>query len=175
MKPNIFIGSSAEGIAIAEAIERHLQHKFEVTVWKSGVFNLSSTTIDDLLEKLSESDFGIFVFSADDLATIGESNYSIARDNVLYELELYTGRLGGFHTFIITPSISPLEFHLPSDLIGITVGQYDPKRGNLLSAVSPFCGQLKDQVFNSKYTFNGKWSFSWEVKNSANYPDTVVG
>jgi hypothetical protein len=175
MKPELFIGSSVEGLNITEAIEQDLQHRFIVTSWKSGVFNLGSNALDDLLEQLSKSDFGIFVFTADDITKIRAKAYSTVRDNVLYELGLYTGKLGRRNTFIIKPSTTPEEFHLPTDLIGISIGTFDVTRDNKNAAVSPFCGQIKSQVFNSdKYIFNGKWRLTWEVKNSKNYPEQIT-
>jgi predicted nucleotide-binding protein len=101
MKPELFIGSSVEGLEIAEAIEQDLQHKFIVTPWKSGVFNLGNHALDDLLQQLDRSDFGVFVFSPDDITKIRQQEYSTARDNVLYELGLYTGKLGRKNAFII--------------------------------------------------------------------------
>jgi hypothetical protein len=171
MKPELFIGSSVEGLKIAEAIETKLNHEFNVTLWTDGVFNLSNTTIDDLLEKLNKSDFGIFVFSDDDITKIRNKDYLTTRDNVIYELGLYTGKLGRYNTFIIKPSSSE-NFHLPSDLIGINIGEYDRnKLDNTVSAVSIFCSSIKRQVKNNpKYVLNGKWEFIWEVEDSQNYP-----
>ena len=55
-KPRLFIASSAESLPIAEAVNVNLDHEFEVTIWKNGTFRLSSTTIDDLVEKSSAVD-----------------------------------------------------------------------------------------------------------------------
>jgi len=175
MKPELFIGSSVEGLNIAEAIQTKLQYQFNVDLWTDGVFNIGNTTIDDLLEKLNRSDFGIFVFSDDDISKIRGVEYSIARDNVLYELGLYTGKLGRLNTFIIKPSESN-SLHLPSDLNGIYIGTYDSsKLNNPESSVSVFCSQIKRQVFdNTKYGLNGKWNFSWDVQGSNNYLQTMI-
>jgi hypothetical protein len=175
MKPELFIGSSVEGLEIAEAIERNLQFKFNVTIWTNGVFDIGSTTIDDLIKRLDKSDFGIFIFTPDDVTKIRGTQYTTARDNVLYELGLYTGKLGRYNTFIIKPSELAPDFHLPTDLTGIYIGNYNSQRlSEMDSAVSPFCSQIKKQILNnSKYVLNGKWKFSWEVKNSTTYPDTI--
>lgn len=65
MKPKIFIGSSREGVHIADAVHANLTYDAECTVWKDGVFQLSQNTLADLVRVLRDSDFGVFVFSPD--------------------------------------------------------------------------------------------------------------
>ena len=175
MKPQLFIGSSVEGLSIAEAIQTKLNHQFNIDLWTDGVFNIGNTPIDDLIGQLNKSDFGIFVLSDDDVSKIRGTEYSTVRDNVLYELGLYTGKLGRYNTFIIKPSESS-DLHLPSDLMGIYISTYDSSKGdNFESAVSTFCSQIKRQVFNNtKYVLNGKWKFSWEVIDSNNESETIA-
>lgn len=69
-KPRLFIASSVESLAIAEAVNVNLDHEFEVTLWKNGTFKLSSSVIDDLLEKSSCVDFALFIFAPDDIVTL---------------------------------------------------------------------------------------------------------
>lgn len=174
MKPELFIGSSVEGLQIAEAIQTKLQHEFNIDLWTDGIFNVGNTTIDDLIEKLNKTDFGLFVFSDDDISNIRGAEYTSVRDNVLYELGLYTGKLGRYNTFIIKPSVTN-DLRLPSDLSGIYIGTYNSsKLDNPESAVSVFSSQIKRQVFdNTKYVLNGKWDFSWNLKDSENDPQTI--
>jgi predicted nucleotide-binding protein len=70
VNPKIFIGSSSEALQFARAIHAELQDVAECTVWKDGAFGLSAQTVESLVKNLRESDFGIFVFSADDIVTI---------------------------------------------------------------------------------------------------------
>jgi hypothetical protein len=177
MKPKLFIGSSVEGLIIAENIKVKLDYNFDIDVWNEGVFGIGNTTIDDLLKKLEESDFGIFVFTPDDKAVIRNLSLDVVRDNVLYELGLYTGKLGRKNSFIITSDNLPKNFHLPSDLIGINLGTYKATlaSSNPESAVSTFCTKLKSQIFNpSKYPLGGKWLFTWEIQKSANYSGPIT-
>lgn len=144
-KPRIFIASSVESLDVADAINVNLEHQAEVTVWKNG-FKLSSTSIDSLVEKSAIMDFAIFIFTPDDLATIRDQSKYIVRDNVLFELGLFTGTLGKDRCFIVKPR--DVELHFPTDLLGLTPADYDGDRsdGDLASAVNYPCVLIKKQV-----------------------------
>ena len=75
MKPRIFIGSSVEGLTAAYSVQQNLTHDAEITVWDQGVFELSKTTIESLMNVLKQSDFGIFIFSPDDISKIRNKEY----------------------------------------------------------------------------------------------------
>lgn len=140
MKPKVFIGSSREGIPIANALHVNLTREAECTVWKDGVFNPSSVTLNDLIRVLRSSDFGIFVFSPDDIATIRDNTDPVVRDNVLFELGLFVGRLGIERCYFLIPD-NCKDLHLPTDLLGVTPGTYEGTRSdkNWTAAVNPFC------------------------------------
>lgn len=143
MKPKIFIGSSFEGRLVASAINAGLQYTAESKVWTHGVFNLSEATASTLMREVRESDFGVFVFSADDSANIRGKFLSVPRDNVIYELGLFSGALGPERCFFVTPMDT--EIHLPSDLLGMTAGCYETVRSdqNIDSAVAPVCHKIE--------------------------------
>ena len=145
-KPRLFIASSAESLAIAEAVNVNLDHEFEVTVWKNGTFKLSSSTIDDLIEKSSSVDFALFIFAPDDIATIRSRKEHIVRDNVLFEMGLFIGAIGKERSFILKPRNE--EMHLPTDLLGTTPADYDANRsdGDLVSATNRACSLIKSEV-----------------------------
>jgi hypothetical protein len=169
LKPTLFIGSAREAIPIVQALEKNLQTHFNVIPWTNGIFKLGSTTLEDLLKTLDKSDFGIFLFTPDDASTIREKKYTIVRDNVIFELGLYIGRLGRKHGFILTPEKLPQDFHLASDLIGTTVGKFDNLKTSK-EAILEFCKQLKTQIFNPEgFNLKGKWIFQWNVR-SKRYP-----
>ncbi len=146
MKPRIFIGSSVEGLTAAYSIQQNLTYDAEVTVWDQGVFELSSTTIESLMEILEKVDFGVFVFSDDDVTKIRNVEKNTVRDNVLFEFGLFVGKLGRKRVFFVTPMNADL--HIPTDLLGITAGKYDTQREDesLQAATGPVSHQIRQII-----------------------------
>jgi hypothetical protein len=146
MKPRIFIGSSSEGKSLADAIHSELQSEAECTVWTQGVFGLSESNIEALKRQVDTSEFGIFVFSSDDAVTKRGKLFSAPRDNVVYELGLFSGALGWERCFFVTPAGA--DIHLPTDLLGMTAGEYEIGRrdDNLQAAVAPFCTKVRNKI-----------------------------
>jgi hypothetical protein len=144
MRPEVFVGSSSESLAIAEAAQLNLQADADVTVWTQGMFTLSQSTMDGLIQRASKSDFAVFVFGRDDVTRMRGRDYVTARDNVVFETGLFAGSLGMSRTFILRPRGGD-ELRLPSDLLGITTAAYDSDRpdGNLTAALGPACTQIR--------------------------------
>lgn len=161
MKPRIFIASSVEGMAVADALEIGLQHDGACTAWHQA-FPLSQNTIDTLLRRCAENDFAIFVFSPDDRVTIRGSKYDIARDNILFESGLFMGMRGKSRMFIVMPDGNP-SFHLPSDLFGVTPATYDCDRaktepkGALGAAVAEIRLAIKDSLWSQRRLDVRRW------------------
>ncbi|WP_170289484.1 TIR domain-containing protein [Brucella pituitosa] len=147
MKPKVFIGSSSEGLSIANAIHSNLTRQAECTVWDKGVFIPSTSTLSSLINTLRTSDFGIFVFSPDDITIMREMTNPTVRDNVIFELGLFIGRLGAERCYFLVPENAG-TMHLPSDLAGITPLVYENNRsdGNLTAALNPACMQIGNQL-----------------------------
>ena len=145
-KPRLFIGSSVEGLSIADAVNLNLDHSAEITIWRNGTFDLSSTALDSLIKKALNVDFSLFVFSPDDLAVIRSENKAVVRDNVLFELGLFIGSIGKERCFILKPR--GVDLHFPTDLIGITAADYQPDRSDsdVASAVAAACSLVKMQM-----------------------------
>ena len=97
--PSVFIGSSSEGLDVAREVEMHLQTDALTTIWKDGVFGLGSGTLEALMNALDQFDFAIMVLSPDDLLESRGTSYSSPRDNVIFELGLFMGRLGRGRNF----------------------------------------------------------------------------
>jgi Predicted nucleotide-binding protein containing TIR-like domain len=143
-RPAVFIGSSVEGLDVAYAIQENLHHDAEVTVWPQGVFDLTQTALKSLTKMLEKADFGIFVFTPDDRIRLRKKALSAVRDNVVFELGLFIGKLGVDRTFVVIPDDAK-DLHIPTDLTGVTPGKFDPKRNdrNLSAALGPFCNRVR--------------------------------
>jgi len=146
-KPSIFIGSSKEGLNVAKAIQQNLDPSAYVTLWTQNVFNLSATIIETLIKSLNKYEFAIFIFTPDDYTNIRGNLYSTVRDNVIFETGLFIGKLGKEKVFFITPK-GQSDLHLPTDLLGVIKGEYDPNwpNGNLVAATGAFCSQVEKQI-----------------------------
>ena len=141
--PRLFLGCSAESLVVAQEIQLGLKHdKINAVVWTNGVFGPSSITIDALLTEVNESDFAVFVFSPDDKVVSRKHQYSAPRDNTIFELGLFMGRLERNRTFIVKEHSSDVK--IPTDLLGITPLTYVYRDGeDLTAAVATVCTDLR--------------------------------
>ena len=128
----IFIGSSSEGLRVAEHINRYLMRLPLVPrLWSQGVFECSKTTIEDLMRINSEVDFAVLVLTGDDV-TKGRGTKKVSpRDNVIFELGLFMGALRRERTYIVANKMVDLK--IPTDLLGVTYLPYANKRGRSLA------------------------------------------
>jgi hypothetical protein len=147
MKPRLFIGSSTENLEVARAIEDQLRNDADCNIWDQDIFNLSSATLTDLLAALDNSDFGVFVLSGDDKVLSRGQELVSPRDNVVFELGLFMGRLGPNRTFIVRPQ-RVVNLKWLSDLAGISAALYDQDRiaNEPQAAVGPACNQIRRHI-----------------------------
>ena len=137
MKPRIFIGSSNERRQLASALATAMGPFALGVPWLGDVFKLGQGTVASLETEAATSDFAVFVFAADDAVRMRGEEYRVARDNVVYELGLFSGALRSDRCYILVAEREDL--HLPSDLRGLTLGTYDPAhKDELVNAVTPF-------------------------------------
>lgn len=123
-RPTVFIGSSREGLPIAESIQVNLDQCADVVLWSQGVFGLSDGTLSSLVNALDAFDFAILVLTPDDTAIVRDDAVSQPRDNVLFELGLFMGGLGRDRCFVVYDRTSQIK--LPSDLAGVTAATFQP-------------------------------------------------
>jgi hypothetical protein len=125
-KKKIFIGSSSEELSIAEKVRDQLQPNFDVTIWNekvwdTSVFKINQNFLADLLKASLQFDFGILIGTTDDKVIFRGEEVMQPRDNVIFELGLFTGRLGTSKcAFLIEKDVKLL-----SDFKGLTLAYFD--------------------------------------------------
>ncbi len=118
-----------------------------MTVWDQDVFKPSWYTLESLESQLGVSDFGVFLFTPDDSAKIRGEDHRITRDNVLIELGMFVGALGRKRALIVKPR-GAADLHLPTDVAGLTLIEYDASRrdDNWVAAVSTACSKIAEAI-----------------------------
>jgi hypothetical protein len=125
-KKKIFIGSSSEELSIAEKVRDQLNPNFDVTIWNekvwdTAVFKINQNFLADLLKASLQFDFGILIGTTDDKVIFRGEEIMQPRDNVIFELGLFTGRLGTSKcAFLIEKDVKLL-----SDFKGLTLANFD--------------------------------------------------
>lgn len=150
----VFLISSAEALPVARVIQNALSHdSFLVTLWTDGVFRATSYALESLENAVDDSDFAIAVAHSDDLTLFRGENWPAPRDNVVFELGLFMGRLGRKRAILMEPREDKVK--LPSDLSGITTIPYNYEPGKDAAArMAPACNILRDHI-NEWGPFNG--------------------
>ncbi|WP_186816299.1 TIR domain-containing protein, partial [Deinococcus cellulosilyticus] len=113
--PKVFIGSSLEGLRVAQQIQVNLQYDCISHIWNQNVFHFGDTVIERLNDILNNYDFGIFVYTPDDQIERRGNISTVARDNVIFETGLFMGRLSRERVFIVKSG----DIQLPSDFGGL--------------------------------------------------------
>lgn len=145
-KIRVFIISSAESLDVARLIIDGLQHDpFDVILWSEGVFKVTNYTLQSLEDELDQADFAIAVAHGDDIAEIRDQNWPIPRDNVIFELGLFMGRLGRTRAILMEPRGEKVK--LPSDLAGVTTIGYQYVEGkDEQSKIAPAVNAIRKHI-----------------------------
>jgi hypothetical protein len=144
--PRVFIGSSSEGVRLAEAAFAHLSAETLPKLWTNQLFLPGRYPMEVLEKQLRENSFAVLVASPDDEIVKRGAESAAMRDNVLFEFGLFSGALGRRRTFFICPSSPPIN--LPSDLFGIVTATYDASRvsgaaSEVSTALQIACQQIR--------------------------------
>jgi len=165
LRPRLFVGSSAEGLDVAFAIQENLEFDAETTVWSQGFFAPAGNALNELIEALIRFDFAAFVFSPDDIVRIRGREYQAVRDNVIFELGLFFGGLGQGRCFLVAPrDQGPMR--LPTDILGTIPLTYISNRsdGNLVAALGAACNKIRRafraDVKQTPQAFPGRASYA---------------
>jgi predicted nucleotide-binding protein len=147
-KIRVFIISSTESLEVARIIQNAFAHDpFTTVIWTDGVFKITNYTLQSLEDEIDNSDFAIAIAHADDLTESRGKDWPAPRDNVIFELGLFMGRLGKERAILMEPRDEELK--LPSDLAGITAIPYRYQKGNDAAALmGPACNVLRNHILH---------------------------
>lgn len=126
MRKRVFIGSSSEELGCANIVKSILEPEFEVIIWDEklwdpSVFKLNGNFLTNLLTATLKFDYGILLGTPDDRLVSRDKEYLSARDNVLFELGLFIGRLGIDRcAFLVDEDVK-----IPSDFGGIKLSMFN--------------------------------------------------
>lgn len=144
-KIRVFVISSAEALPVARSIENSFKFDpFATIVWANGVFRVTNYTLESLEEQLDQCDFAVAVAHPDDQTLSRDVNWPSPRDNVIFELGFFMGRLGRSRAILMEPRETQVK--LPSDLAGVTTISYrfDPREPG--SSMGVACNELRDHI-----------------------------
>lgn len=147
-KVRVFVISSAEAIPVARLLQSQFAHDPFVTVpWNQGVFKVASYTLEDIERELDQCDFAVAIAHGDDDTKSRGQEWPAPRDNVIFELGLFMGRLGRRRAILMEPRGEGVK--LPSDMAGITTIPYvfDPQ-ADTEAKFGPACNALRNHILN---------------------------
>lgn len=151
---------------MAKALQRNLDDGCEVEIWSQGTFGLGGGTLQSLLAAVERFDFAVLVLTPDDLVQSRGRRSGAARDNVLFELGLFMGRLGRERTFVVFDRSRNLK--LPSDLAGVTMATYEPHQsGNLAAALGAASSAIEDAIRRRGSRQHSDGQFAFDMRGSA--------
>ena len=123
-RARVFVASSSGTVGVAEALKNCLSDNETIVVpWKElGVFLLSEHAIESLEKAASQCQFAVFVLGQDDILKQEDGETYVPRDNVVFELGLFLGRIGRKRSYMLTPK--GVKIRLPTDLSGINWAEF---------------------------------------------------
>lgn len=148
--PKIFIGSSKEGLKVAEKIKNEIEDFSECKLWPDS-FALGTSNFDNLYKQVAFYDYAILIATGDDIIESRGKIEAAPRDNVLFEFGLFVGGLGHSKVILITEQ----DIKMPSDLLGLTL-LFLPKPSSetFESALNESICKLKNHIINKENTFD---------------------
>jgi CRP/FNR family cyclic AMP-dependent transcriptional regulator len=143
--PKLFIMSSSEAKDVAYALRAGLGKDVSCTVWDQGVFFAGGYVLEALDKQVNDSDFAVAIAEPDDITSSRGKRAKTVRDNVLFELGLFMGKLTRFRSVLLHPKVKDLK--LPSDLQGLTLISYEAGNKTTFSTrIQPACDSVRELV-----------------------------
>ena len=172
----VFIGSASEGLEVAKAVRSQLDRDqaFDTHLWDKGTFEPSLSFIESLEKELDVSDFAVLTLTPDDKSTSRKKTTMAPRDNVLFELGLFMGRLKRERTFFVRDRGQDLK--IPSDLLGVSPVEFEVTEGCSLEealaiACVPLIARMKELRGREKLELDEQI----EIRRSEQFVERIAG
>jgi len=145
-KIRVFVISSREAINVVRAIENDFERDtdIEIFAWKNDIFKVANYPLEDLETQLDLADFAVAVAYADDVVTSRKKRIGAPRDNVVFELAYFMGRLGRRRSVLIEPSTHKVK--LPSDFNGVANISYNFDKTDPAKSMAVPCNKLRSHI-----------------------------
>lgn len=155
-KIRVFIISSAEARHVGRMVRNAFEHDTDTilaTLWTDDVFKVANYTLQDIEAQIDDSDFAVAIAHADDLTESRGKPWPSPRDNVVFELGMFMGKLGRQRAILMEPRDEKVK--LPSDMSGITTIPYRYQGSQDAAALmAPACDKLREHILKLG-PFNG--------------------
>jgi hypothetical protein len=167
--PKLFVGSSSETLTAATAVKEILSAHADVTVWQDG-FLPGQMLLLNIVGLVTKFDFGLFLFSPDDMVKIRRQQVWAVRDNVLFEAGVFMGGLGIERTFLLvvggarTPS--DIARLLVTNLLAISTNMSAATRQKLTVALDPIVRAIHQRGPAPRNSYDELLSLAIEIDQS---------
>ena len=131
---------------IARAVQNAFtSDPFAAVVWTDGVFRVTNYPLEILEAQIDDSDFAIAIAHADNSPANRGKAWPRPRDNIIFELGLFMGRLGRSRAILMEPRAEKVR--LPIDFAGVTTITYGFEKGaDVATYLAPACNQLREHI-----------------------------
>ena len=116
-RPSVFIAGTKETLNIARNLQHSVSEYANATLWTEGIFNLGISVVESLMKEAENTDLAVFIFGSDDLLINNIGVNQSLRQNLIFELGLFIGKIGSSRVILAIPE--NIKFHIPSDLMGL--------------------------------------------------------
>ena len=159
-RSSVFISCSSKSLAIAEVISEIISEnstsktgpEIKATTWRRDTrsFELNRSTLDGLFNVCNSHDFAIILLTGDDTIKMENEmeDKKIPRDNVIFEMGLFLGRLNKKRVFVVYEENAKLL----SNMHGITTLQFKKpsnmnNKADIKKAVEDNCNIILDKIY----------------------------
>ncbi len=160
----VFVASSSEQIGVAKDVAAALNSpQLDAKVWDEETFDFSASYIESLEKELDRADFAVVILTGDDSGNVRKKKVNLPRDNVIYELGLFTGRLGRERCYFFVAGDSGT--HIASDLSGVKPVVFE-RGGNAGTAGMPALATQAARVAAQMKALGQRYKPSREMRDS---------